>query len=79
MSPASCHSLQDCWALPGGFVDEGESLDAAAARELQEETSVDPSKVLLIQVRQSLSASPRCLLSPPSFNVLPYAPIVLFT
>jgi ADP-ribose pyrophosphatase YjhB (NUDIX family) len=38
-------------------VDENESLDSAAARELQEETSVDPSKVLLTQV---------CMQPPPS-------------
>ena len=35
------HPFMNQWAIPGGFVNIDESVDAAAARELKEETSVE--------------------------------------
>lgn len=39
------------WALPGGFVQPDEGLDAAAARELAEETGVTEDSIYLEQLR----------------------------
>ncbi|MBI2997224.1 MAG: NUDIX hydrolase [Deltaproteobacteria bacterium] len=47
------------WALPGGFVDYGESLEQAAVREAKEETSLDVTLVEQFYTYSDPSRDPR--------------------
>jgi 8-oxo-dGTP diphosphatase len=47
------------WALPGGFVDVGETVEAAAVREAREETGLDVSLVDLLYVYSDPRRDPR--------------------
>ncbi len=47
------------WALPGGFVDEGERVSAAAVREAKEETGLDVRLTALMHVYSDPARDPR--------------------
>jgi len=47
------------WALPGGFVDYGESLEEAAVREAKEETSLEISGLRLLGCYSDPERDPR--------------------
>lgn len=47
------------WALPGGFVDYGESVETAARREAKEETGLDVNLVEQFHVYSDPSRDPR--------------------
>ena len=51
--------FRGAWALPGGFMDEGETLEQAAARELKEETGLDAIQVTQIGTFSAVDRDPR--------------------
>ena len=51
--------FKDHWALPGGFVDYGETTENAAIREAKEETSIDIESVKLFNVYSDPDRDPR--------------------
>ena len=50
---------KDYWALPGGFVEYGESVETAAAREAKEETNIDVELEDLVGVYSKPDRDPR--------------------
>jgi 8-oxo-dGTP diphosphatase len=47
------------WALPGGFIDYGESAEDAAIREAKEETNIDINQLELFNVYSKGDRDPR--------------------
>ena len=47
------------WALPGGFVDMDETLEAAAQRELEEETSIKNVELEQLHAFSAIGRDPR--------------------
>jgi len=48
-----------CWAIPGGLVEYGETVEQAAEREAKEETGLDVKLIRLVGVYSDPTRDPR--------------------
>ena len=53
------HPYKECWALPGGFLTPGETIEQCALREVTEETSVAPASMMSIGMFSEPGRDPR--------------------
>ncbi len=53
------HPFKNKWALPGGFVREGESVEQAAKRELNEETGIEKADLQQLHLFSAPKRDPR--------------------
>ena len=53
------HPFKGCWALPGGFLSPGETIEQCAFREVEEETAVKPASLMPVGVFSEPKRDPR--------------------